>query len=1228
MNAADSLSPYRLVRGLLDQLANEDPVFFYCDIVEMETTNAEESPPSARVSPKAKPEDTPALIEKVIEPLSPPEAIVHEQFAASAAPTAPSTPPPTLLGHELRDAGLERMPRTQAPVPDALDIWSDAVPSVAVYKQYYDTLPRKHRNAIAFIDIESVIVCLNRQCSVLQDIPDEAPVLSILQSRLDLLPAPDTKRRERHLMSLLRMFFPEDATPVPLETPPPCPTEGAPWARLECQFLFTDDTGLPTRVDSLARELSRRPEGEHFLSVVDEIVTRYQTLMRQQEVEARIAQEYPPEAAIDAAALGAEFQQLMARLDAGESVEPVWRSMSDQMESLLVLFGPLMAPPTPPAGPKEASDGPTNWGALIDGYNAMDPKKKRQARKKARAKLQKERTRAAESMRLLQYFIAAAVQDTLMAMLHDDLTALRERLLVEDLTLDERRARHERKLKKKERKERAHGRDPAPEPQPAPDPAAEEKAQPAPGRVLHRDPLPASAPHALAPHGPQTVLARLEAWLDAVGMPTVLTLPGLGDVGLCQLCDRTEWGQDEPMPLLERALPTLLAGGVRLARSDSEVLGDVMQTVLRVAHCIGARTPSWSMPVDVFWGVCSAVSPGLAPPADAELMQVAMGVVLLVLYELQLQYPSYFLIAHDTRGQGAPTVQVIAQRDLPLDVAPLGKSARKRVLESLKTINELLTKGNSKCHWQASLFPGFRVKDPKKKLIRSLFVAIAAGDPASVEFWLKNGADVNGHNGNGQTPLVCASNKSIHSNIIDILVRYGADVDQLDANIVAPIHVAAAGARHTVLKKLLRYHADVNMLSVNDRTALHIAVDAGQDGILATLLAHPAVDVNAPDSRGNTPLMHAITKNNVPVVQKLLGAGADACLSNRRGRTAVSVATDLGHRDIVGLLRKAGFDEDAPPLADCDADLFESIYSQSSGLVLRSVQAGANPNTTDNGLTPLICAVRTGSIETVDALITAGADVDRMDPAGHTALLEAVATNHIAVLGRLLDAGADPDLASPTGYSPVIRAACGNRTDALQLLLAHGASVTSVDAFGDTALLRAVLEGAVDVARMLLEAGADPNASRTTGQRPIHVACEEGNIRMVSLLIGWNADLDALTPRGLTPMLTAACEQHWDIVATLIGAGADWRTAEPSGLTVSSIAEQCSAASTVRALKDASAGKPIAMIVPAALSTSTDMSETLSLSPQSSFESIGPERTLKHHSRRRHHHSKFRAEYF
>ncbi|KAG9395088.1 hypothetical protein J8273_0305 [Carpediemonas membranifera] len=99
-------------------------------------------------------------------------------------------------------------------------------------------------------------------------------------------------------------------------------------------------------------------------------------------------------------------------------------------------------------------------------------------------------------------------------------------------------------------------------------------------------------------------------------------------------------------------------------------------------------------------------------------------------------------------------------------------------------------------------------------------------------------------------------------------------------------------------------------------------------------------------------------------------------------------------------------------------------------------------------------------------------------------------------------------------------------------------------------------------------------------------------------------------------------------VATLIGAGADWRTAEPSGLTVSSIAEQCSAASTVRALKDASAGKPIAMIVPAALSTSTDMSETLSLSPQSSFESIGPERTLKHHSRRRHHHSKFRAEYF
>jgi len=102
------------------------------------------------------------------------------------------------------------------------------------------------------------------------------------------------------------------------------------------------------------------------------------------------------------------------------------------------------------------------------------------------------------------------------------------------------------------------------------------------------------------------------------------------------------------------------------------------------------------------------------------------------------------------------------------------------------------------------------------------------------------------------------------------------------------------------------------------------------------------------------------------------------------------------------------------------------------------LEKGANPNQLDgSGVAPLHIAARLGRVESIEALLKAGAQVDLRDQRnGWTPLMHAIHKRRSAAVVALLDDGADAN--GRDGY-PLVMAAGYGDTESVRLLLAKGA---------------------------------------------------------------------------------------------------------------------------------------------------------------------------------------------
>jgi ankyrin repeat protein len=244
-----------------------------------------------------------------------------------------------------------------------------------------------------------------------------------------------------------------------------------------------------------------------------------------------------------------------------------------------------------------------------------------------------------------------------------------------------------------------------------------------------------------------------------------------------------------------------------------------------------------------------------------------------------------------------------------------------------------------------------------------------------------------------------------------------------------PLIGAVRANDENALKLQIAGGADVNASDAvgGGRTALHWAVKDGRKN-LATMLIDGKANLEATDRVGKTPLSVACEGKDVEMVKLLVERGANVNSRDMIGGSPLLWASGLGTPDIVAFLISKGADVNVVDVNGLTPLLWASGIG-SPGTVDALLKAGAKVNVADTitGDTALMRAARTGKPETVSLLIKAGADVNGKNRVGMTPFMLAAGFGSLDKVEMLKAAKADLAATDVKGWNALDHAR--NRVD-------------------------------------------------------------------------------------------------------------------------------------------------------------------------------------------------------
>ncbi len=192
----------------------------------------------------------------------------------------------------------------------------------------------------------------------------------------------------------------------------------------------------------------------------------------------------------------------------------------------------------------------------------------------------------------------------------------------------------------------------------------------------------------------------------------------------------------------------------------------------------------------------------------------------------------------------------------------------------------------------------------KNRLTEQLFDAIQENVEHLIPNLVQKGADLEGHNKIGKTPLVFAAYEN-RSNIVKTLLSLGAQINAQDEFGQTALMEAAYLNYADIVQILLDNHAKTEIKDEKGRTAMILAAQMNCPDIIKLLAEHGA-NLEARDTFKRTPLLFAANEGNEKAVDMLLKKGAQVNAVNRIGQTALMKAVEKGYKGVIRKLFKYG----------------------------------------------------------------------------------------------------------------------------------------------------------------------------------------------------------------------------------------------------------------------------------------------------------------------------------
>ena len=193
----------------------------------------------------------------------------------------------------------------------------------------------------------------------------------------------------------------------------------------------------------------------------------------------------------------------------------------------------------------------------------------------------------------------------------------------------------------------------------------------------------------------------------------------------------------------------------------------------------------------------------------------------------------------------------------------------------------------------------------------------------------------------------------------------------------------------------------------------------------------------------------------------------------------------------------------------------------------------------EEGVTALMYAAAGGHIDTLNALLEAGAEVDKAHMQGGTALMEAATKGDMPCIEALLKAGANPTVKDQDNVTALMSAASQGHGEAAALFASKGVNADALASSGGSALMFAAAGGHADAVAALIKLGVDVNKA---------VSASADYIQKVAEAIAEGQDVEPHKD-GVTSLMLAAHGGFGDVVDMLLEAGAKVELADDEDMT-------------------------------------------------------------------------------
>ncbi|CAB0038883.1 unnamed protein product [Trichogramma brassicae] len=386
-----------------------------------------------------------------------------------------------------------------------------------------------------------------------------------------------------------------------------------------------------------------------------------------------------------------------------------------------------------------------------------------------------------------------------------------------------------------------------------------------------------------------------------------------------------------------------------------------------------------------------------------------------------------------------------------------------------------------------------------------LHLALNYDNTELARFLLEMGADPNladGNDGNNGLHHVCRMGEG--NNGLADMIFGNDDYKPLPINAQndkgnTPLHLAVKSGASNMVEVLLRHGADSNATNKKGMTPLHLICKKYSDPTMLNLflrvneeLGRPVL-IDALDNNGETPLIWAVDRGNIHSAEVLLRRGADSNATNKKGMSPLHlICKKYSDPTLLNLFLRVNDELGRPVLIDA---------------------------LDNNGETPLVWAVGRGNMHSAEVLLRRGADPSLGTPLNRIC---SYAYHWVELFFDIIDGRnqvVDINARDSAGYTPLHVAAFCRNGNSTELLLRRGGDPNLVNNKGMTALhLICEWSDDDDLAERFFAVNDEIgqrvliNARDNLGNTPLHLALSQGHRNLVGLLLRRGALTEGTSP--------------------------------------------------------------------------------------------------------------------